>query len=221
VPGDAELGACPASDHKDECQDHEHGFEPIAGRPMRQPFSHGCWLILRFYTVRLDRSARFPDPLDHLRFREARVVKSHRHNTAEKRRARAPDAVDLLRFLFQLLLCCPRGASAEVQDRLAKLLVPDGCKFLGDSPHAFVGDQAGVEVDHQRVVGGIDAGAYDAQLIWRRDRHEVAVWFVLVVHRCHQVSTIDILGWLRKDWRRLTFFCAHCDLLGEGRASPL
>jgi hypothetical protein len=46
-----------------------------------------------------------------------------------------------------------------VQDRLAILLVPDGCEFLGDFPHAFVGDQAGVKVDHQRVVGGIDVGA--------------------------------------------------------------
>ena len=115
-------------------------------------------LVLHFDAVGLDRRARFPDPLNHLRFGEARVIKSHRHNTAEKRGSRTPDAVDLLRFLFQFLLRRARGASAEAQNRPAILLVADGREFLGDLPHSFVGDHARVEVDHHRVAGGVDFG---------------------------------------------------------------
>ena len=113
VPGNTELGGCPTSDHEGQCKNRKYGFEPRAGCPVLQPFADGFGLVLRFYTIGLDRRARFPDPLNHLLLGETRVIKSHRHNTAEKRGSRTPDTVDLLRFLFQFLFRRARGASAE------------------------------------------------------------------------------------------------------------
>ena len=89
-------------------------------------------LALHLHAVGLHRRARFAHPLDHLRLGEARVVKGHRHHAAEKRGPRAPDAFDLLRLALQLLLRRARGAPAEMQDRLAVLLVADRREFLRD-----------------------------------------------------------------------------------------
>ena len=60
-------------------------------------------------------------------------------------------------FFSSFCSAAPRRVR-EAQNRPAILLVPDGRKFLGDLPHSFVGDHARVEVDHHRVVGGVDFG---------------------------------------------------------------
>jgi hypothetical protein len=185
--------------------------------PVVQCTSHSrtvCGGRFSLDAVRLDRSARFPHPLDHLRFGETRVIKGHRHHTAKKRGPRPADAVDLLHLVFQLLLPRARGASVQAQNRPAVLLVPERREFLGDVPHPFLADQPGIEVDCQRMARRVNFRPHDAQLIREPDRREVILPFTVVVYilqiplRHFESITMNSKRGLCKDWRLLTLFCA-------------
>ena len=153
--------------------------------PVVQCTSHSrtvCGAALHLHAVGLDSSARFPHPLDHLRFGETCVIKSHRHHTAEKRGPRAANAVHLLNLVLDLLLRRARGASAKAQNRPAVLLVPEGREFLGDVPHPFLADQPGIEVDRNRMAGRVDFRPHDTGLIRQPGRREVILPFAVVVY---------------------------------------